>query len=117
MRSARRLDYRVFQKRALQLSKLIYIYSEDIHRALNCHNVANYSKFYLGQLRFNATSTGNAGCLKIELHNGIPNIAVWRALRKSLHLKVYKLSIIQDVERWRVCTSLSMNVFVVLATQ
>jgi hypothetical protein len=28
----------------------------------NCYNVANHTKFYLGQLRFNVTSTGNAGC-------------------------------------------------------
>jgi hypothetical protein len=32
--------------------------------ALNYHNVANYTNFYLGLLRFNVTSTGNAGCLK-----------------------------------------------------
>jgi hypothetical protein len=29
-----------------------------------CHNVAKYIKFYLGELRFNVTSTGNAGCFK-----------------------------------------------------
>jgi hypothetical protein len=28
-----------------------------------------------------------------ELYNGIPNFAVWRVLRKSLHLKVYKRSV------------------------
>jgi hypothetical protein len=28
-------------------------------------------------------------------HNGIPNVTVWRVLRKSLHLKKYKLSIVQ----------------------
>jgi hypothetical protein len=30
-----------------------------------------------------------------ELHNGIPNGTVWWVLRKRLHLKVYKLSIVQ----------------------
>jgi hypothetical protein len=25
-----------------------------------------------------------------ELYNGIPNVTVWRALRKRLHLEVYK---------------------------
>jgi hypothetical protein len=30
----------------------------------NCHNVAKYTEFYLGYLRFNVTSTGNADCLK-----------------------------------------------------
>jgi hypothetical protein len=33
---------------------------------LNCHDEAKHTKFYLGQLRLNATSTGNAGCLKKE---------------------------------------------------
>jgi hypothetical protein len=28
-----------------------------------------------------------------EFYNGIPNVAVWRLLRKRLHLKAYKLSI------------------------
>jgi hypothetical protein len=31
-----------------------------------------------------------------ELYNGILNVAVWKVLRKSLHLKAYKLSIVQD---------------------
>jgi hypothetical protein len=33
-----------------------------------------------------------------ELCNGIPNVSVWRVLRKSLHLKAYELSIIQHLE-------------------
>jgi hypothetical protein len=33
-----------------------------------------------------------------ELYNGIPNVTVWRALRKRLHLKVYKLFIVQHLE-------------------
>jgi hypothetical protein len=33
-----------------------------------------------------------------ELHDGISNLTVWRVLRKSLRLKAFKLSIIQDVE-------------------
>jgi hypothetical protein len=28
--------------------------------------------------------------LQKDLYNGIPNVTVWRVLRKSLHLKVYK---------------------------
>jgi hypothetical protein len=35
-----------------------------MHSVLNCHNVAKHIEFYLGQLLFNVTSTGNAGCLK-----------------------------------------------------
>jgi hypothetical protein len=38
------------------------------------------------------------GCLKKELHNGIPNVTVWRVLQKHIHLKAYKLSIVQGVE-------------------
>jgi hypothetical protein len=30
-----------------------------------------------------------------ERYNGIRNVTVWRVLRKRLHLKVYKLSIVQ----------------------
>jgi hypothetical protein len=30
----------------------------------NSHNVARYAEFYLACLQFNATSTGNTGCLE-----------------------------------------------------
>jgi hypothetical protein len=49
---------------------------------------------------------------QIELYNGIPNVAVWQVLRKRLHFKPYKLSIIKGVEQWTDCTPLSRNVFV-----
>jgi hypothetical protein len=42
---------------------------------------------------------------------------VQRVLRKLLYLKAYKLSVVEDVERLIVCTPLSINVFVTLATQ
>jgi hypothetical protein len=35
-------------KRALQLRKLIEIYTEDIYNVLNCQNVAKHTEFYLG---------------------------------------------------------------------
>jgi hypothetical protein len=35
-----------------------------------------------------------------ELCNGIPNVTVWRVLAERLHLKVYKLSIIQHLQGW-----------------
>jgi hypothetical protein len=35
-----------------------------------------------------------------ELYNGIANVTVWRVLRKRLHLKAYKLSILRGFERW-----------------
>jgi hypothetical protein len=39
--------YWVFQKRVLQLLKLIQIYSEDMYSVLNCRNVAEHTEFYL----------------------------------------------------------------------
>jgi hypothetical protein len=33
-----------------------------------------------------------------ELYDGVPNVVVWRVLRKHLHLKACKLSIVQGVE-------------------
>jgi hypothetical protein len=38
----------------------------------------------------------NTGCLKKELYNSIPNVTVWRVLRKRWHLKAYKLSTLND---------------------
>jgi hypothetical protein len=35
-----------------------------MNSVLNCRNVVKHSEFYLGWLRLNATSTGNAGCFK-----------------------------------------------------
>jgi hypothetical protein len=55
-----------------------------------------------------------------ELYSGVPNVTVWRVLRKRLHLKVYKLSVVQVIEvleRRIVCMPLSINVFVTPATQ
>jgi hypothetical protein len=33
-----------------------------------------------------------------ELYNGIPNATAWQVLRKRLHLKEYKLSIVGGAE-------------------
>jgi hypothetical protein len=52
--------------------------------------------------------TGNTGCFKKELCCGIPNVTVWRVLRKRLHFNAYKLSI---------CTPFNVNFFVTVATQ
>jgi hypothetical protein len=38
--------------------------------------------------------------LQKELYNDIQNVAVWRVLGKRLHLKAYKLSIVQHLERF-----------------
>jgi hypothetical protein len=32
------------------------------------------------------------------LYNNIPNVTIWRVLRKRLHVKTYKVSIVQGVE-------------------
>jgi hypothetical protein len=34
-----------------------------------------------------------------ELYDVIPDVTVWRVLRKSLHLQAYKLFIVQGIER------------------
>jgi hypothetical protein len=62
---------------------------------LDCLIVVKHTEFYLGQLRFNATSNGNVECFKKSI---VPNVTVWRVLRKCLHLRAYKLSIVQVVE-------------------
>jgi hypothetical protein len=66
-----------------------------MYNVLNCHNVAKYTEFYLGQLRFNVTSTGNAECSKKSCTMIFQMLTVCRVLRKRLHLKAYKLSIVQ----------------------
>jgi hypothetical protein len=58
----------------------------------------------------------DAGCLK-KLYNDIPNVTMGWVLRKRLHMKAYKLFIVQHLERWTVCMSLSVKVFVTLAIQ
>jgi hypothetical protein len=40
---------------------------------------------------------------------GIPNVTVWRMLRKPVHLKAYKPTDVQHLERWIVCVLLSVN--------
>jgi hypothetical protein len=35
-----------------------------MYNDLNCHNVVKHAEFYLGELRFNATSTSDAGCFE-----------------------------------------------------
>jgi hypothetical protein len=47
-------------KKALQLWKLTYVYSEDIYSVLNCHNVAEHTVFYLGWLWLKRS--GGVGC-------------------------------------------------------
>jgi hypothetical protein len=49
---------------------------------------------------------------------------LYRVFEEELYIRIphyipkaYKLSIIQGVERWIVCTPLSVNVFVTFATQ
>jgi hypothetical protein len=68
------------------------------------------------KILFTAINTHDyTGRLKKEIYNGIPNVTVWRVLRKGSHLKAYKLSIVR--QRWIVCRPLSGNVLVILSTQ
>jgi hypothetical protein len=55
--------------------------------------------------------------LQKELYSCIQTVTVWRVLRKLLHLKAYKLSIVQHHGWLMVCMPLSLNVFITLATQ
>jgi hypothetical protein len=66
-----------------------------MYSVLNYHNVAKLS--YTGMVTIKVTSTGNAVCFKEELYNDIPNVTLWRVLRKRLLLKSNKLSIVQLV--------------------
>jgi hypothetical protein len=61
---------------------------------MNCHNVAKLTEFYLGELRFSVTYTGNAGCFETTF-----------------------TMVFQHLEQSTVCTPFSVNVFVTLATQ
>jgi hypothetical protein len=57
------------------------------------------------------------GVFPNELYNCISTVTVWKVLQSRLHLKAYKLSIVQHLEQRIVCMPLSVNVLVTLATQ
>jgi hypothetical protein len=69
-----------------------------MYSVLNFHNVAQHTGGYLGYLRFNVTFSGNAGCFKKSFTMGLQMLAVWRVLRKCLHLRAYKVSIVHHVQ-------------------
>jgi hypothetical protein len=77
-------------KRALQLWKLISIYSENMYSVLNCHDAAKHTELYLGQLRLPLVMHG----VSKKSFTIIFQILLWRALRKRLYLKAYKLSVV-----------------------
>jgi hypothetical protein len=58
-----------------------------MYSVLNCHNVAKHTEFYLGQLRFNATCTGNAGCFKKSFTSLNAYINLFRG-----HVQCFELS-------------------------
>jgi hypothetical protein len=70
-----------------------------MYSVLNCHTVAKHTEFTWD-------SYGNASFFQKELYNGIPNVTLWRVLRKRLHLKAYKLPIVQHLEKWIVYTTI-----------
>jgi hypothetical protein len=51
-----------------------------------------------------------AGCFKKGLYKGIPKVTVWRVLRKRLHLKAYKRSIILHLKLFLKHPALPMKV-------
>jgi hypothetical protein len=53
-----------------------------MYSVFNYHNVVKHTKFYLEQLRSNTTPLVMRGVLESFR---VPNIFVWRALRKLLH--------------------------------
>jgi hypothetical protein len=36
-----------------------------------------------------------------ELYNANPNVTVWRVLQKRLHIRAYKLSVVQGVQQFQ----------------
>jgi hypothetical protein len=72
------------------------MYSENMYSVLNCHNVAKSTEFYLGQLRFNAISTGKCMVFKKKSFTMLFQMLLCgECYQKRLHLKAHKLSIVQ----------------------
>jgi hypothetical protein len=92
--------------------KAYTIYPEDMYSVLNCHNVARHTEFYLGLLRFNVTSTANAGCFRKSF-----TMVLQTLLCGECYQNVYILTIAEGVERRTVRTPSRVNVFVTLATK
>jgi hypothetical protein len=72
--------YKLFQK---ELYNFYSLYTENMHSFFELSYCRKTYRVLLGIV----ISTGNAWCLKQELYNVIPNVTVWRALGKSLHLR------------------------------
>jgi hypothetical protein len=81
-------------------------YMEDMCSVFNCHNVAKHTEFYLGIVTVQCDFHCLFRVFQKERYNGIPNVTVWRVLRKRLHSKACKRSIVEHFE-WIVCTPLS----------
>jgi hypothetical protein len=65
----------VFQKELYSFESYINLF-RGMHSVLNCHDVAKHTELYLGYLRFNVTSNGNAGCFKKSFTMVFPYVAV-----------------------------------------
>jgi hypothetical protein len=57
-----------------------------MYSVLSCHSVAKHTEFYLGWLRLNETSTGNAGCSK----NGFATLKACKNLFRG-HVQCFEL--------------------------
>jgi hypothetical protein len=66
---------------------------------------------------FGACAQGIEVLAGVSINKGVKTHRVRRILRKRSHLKAYKLPIIQHLQSWIVCTPLSVNFLVTLATE
>jgi hypothetical protein len=58
-----------------------------MYSVLKCHNVAKHTEFYLGYLRLNVTSTGNAGFFRKSFTSLEAYINLFRG-----HVQCFELS-------------------------
>jgi hypothetical protein len=75
-----------------------------VYSVLNCYNIARHTELYLGELWFNVTVNGNAGCFKKASKLCSKCYCVLSVPKTFTHKGVQTLS-----------THLTVNVFVTLA--
>jgi hypothetical protein len=96
------VTYRECFKNSFTTWKLIWIYSEDIYSIFNCHNITRHTDFYSSMwlpLVVQSVSKRPLQCYSKCL--------CYKMLRKHLHLRAYKLFIVQHLDWWMACTLLS----------
>jgi hypothetical protein len=108
--------YKVFQKELYNFESLCEFIQRTCTEFWNCHNIANHTWDFIWDSCASKWLPLVMLVFPKELYNGVPNVTAWLVLRKRLHLKLYKLSVVEGVEWWIVCTTLSINVFVTLTS-